>query len=704
MVGGEGRERPPAGPTRAMPETPPESTGRPDVHCFLFLLLLLVLAPGRDDAPSADLLDAARRGALETIARLLDESEDAVRQHDERNCTALHFAAAGGHLEAVELLLGAGAELEAADVDGDTPLLWAAHAGHVEVAAMLHDAGANPTPPNQARRNLLHFAILGGNREMIELALFGDLDVDARDFEGNTALHLATLRNRRDLATMLIEGNAATEEKENYGRTPLLLVARESGDVGMARLLIDNGANIEARDRFGDTPLILATWRGYSAVIELLLERGAEVPTTGPQGRAMTIDAAKRGQAALFAVLVEKGADLSIRNEEGGSLLHSACDGGSMEVAALLLGQGLPIDEQDRYGRTPLHYAAERGRREVVELLLEREANPNAASLSGITPYDDARLADHRSITELLLEAGADQGEPSFPKLEGPYLGQTPPGLEPQLFAPDIVASHRFEHGSVSFSPDGREAYWSTSFMLGNAGYSTSRLYAARQREGRWMPPHRPDFAADLPTGDDVPFMSSDGKKLYFISRRTDPRGGGRTGERVWFVERTCDGWSEAELVDGGPNTIGLHWVFSVAATGVLYCGTSAPGGLGMGDIYRCAPEGGGFGAPVNLGAPVNTEASEGSPFIAPDESYLILVRNGHAGGLGSSDLFVSFRDGENRWREPVLLPAPINTESHEQCPFVSHDGKYLFFNSHRNGNADVYWVDAAVILQIGPH
>jgi len=672
------------------------------VHFFL-LLLLIALAPSRDELLSTDLLEAARRGDLATITRLLDESDDAVRQHDERNCTALHFAAAGGHLEAVELLLDAGAELEAADVDGDTPLLWAAHAGHVEVAALLHDAGASPTPPNQARRNLLHFAVLGGNREMIELALFGDLDIDARDFEGYTALHLATLRNRRDLATTLIEGNANTEVKENYGRTPLLLVARESGDVGMARLLIDSGANIEVRDRFGDTPLRLATWRGYGAVIELLLERGAEVPTTGPQGRAMTIDAAKRGQAALFAVLVEKGADLSIRNEEGGSLLHSACDGGSTEVAALLLEQGMPIEEQDRYGRTPLHYAAERGRREVVELLLEREANPNAASLSGITPYDDARLADHRSITELLLEAGADQGEPSFPRLEGPYLGQTPPGLEPQLFAPDIVASHRFEHGSVTFSPDGREAYWSSSFMLGNAGYSTARLLAAGQRDGRWMPSHRPEFAADLRTGDDVPFMSPDGKRLYFISMRTDPGGGGRTGERIWFVERTRDGWSGAELVEGGPNTIEVHWLFSVASNGAIYFGSSAPGGLGMGDVYRCAPEGGGFSAPGNLGAPINSEASEGSPFIAPDESYLILVRNGHAGGLGGSDLYVSFRDGEDGWLEPVLLPAPLNTASHEQCPFVSHDGKYLFFNSHRNGNADVYWVDAEVIRRLGP-
>ena len=191
-----------------------------------------------------------------------------------------------------------------------------------------------------------------------------------------------------------------------------------------------------------------------------------------------------------------------------------------------------------------------------------------------------------------------------FPILTGPYFGQEPPGLEPELFAPDIVSSHRFEHGSVTFSPDGTEAFWSSSFLLGDAGYSTSRLFTA--------------------------------------------------------------------------------------------------GGLGMGDIYRCALVGDTWTAPMNLGAPINGESSEGSPFIAPDESYLLVVRNGHPACIGGADLFVSFREPDGGWREPVVLPPPLNTPSNEQCPTVSRDGKYLFFNSHRGGNADVYWVDAQVIERLG--
>jgi hypothetical protein len=192
--------------------------------------------------------------------------------------------------------------------------------------------------------------------------------------------------------------------------------------------------------------------------------------------------------------------------------------------------------------------------------------------------------------------------------------------------------------------------------------------------------------------GDDVPFFHPDGSKLFFLSHR------GEGGERIWWVDRTADGWSEPQLVDDGPNTMSKHWQFSVAANGSIYFNSGDPGGLGAGDLYVSRFVDGRYTEPVNLGAPVNSELSEDRPFIAPAESYLLFVRLTPPDGLGLTDLYVSFRRDDGTWTPPRNMGPRVNSPANEGCPIVAPDGRYLFFNSHRNGNADNYWMDAAII------
>jgi Tol biopolymer transport system component len=66
--------------------------------------------------------------------------------------------------------------------------------------------------------------------------------------------------------------------------------------------------------------------------------------------------------------------------------------------------------------------------------------------------------------------------------------------------------------------------------------------------------------------------------------------------------------------------------------------------------------------------------------------------------GLGLTDLYVSFGNDDGTWTEPRNMGPRVNSPSNEGCPIVSPDGRYLFFNSHRNRNADNYWMAAAVI------
>jgi ankyrin repeat protein len=571
--------------------------------------------------------------------------------------------------------------IHAAAMDGDLNAVRALIAGDSTLVNARDEAGNTP----------LHLAAWRGRQNVAEYLLSHGAHVNATNSGGETPLHWAVLRNDHDLVALLLRHGADTETHESYGRTPLLLVARETGEVEMARRLLDAGADVNAEDRFGDTPLGLAAWRGFGDLVDLLLDRGAAVPTDPGRAEQLVHYATLRGLVRLFRHLADGGIDLRMPNENGGSLLHSAAAGGSVEIAELLLAHGLDVNGRDRYGRTPLHYASENGRTQVVQLLLERGAKAELRSRAGYAPLDGALAYDRGDVVRLLRQAGAADEGIAFPALAGPYLGQAAPGAEPVLFAPDVVSTHTFQHGTVTFSPDGREAFWASSFPVVDEPYTHGMILTSRIENGRWTAPAPASFSEHR-TGDDVPFFHPDSSRLFFLSSR------GRGGERIWWVDRTADGWSEPQLVEDGPNTMSTHWQFSVAANGSIYFSSDDPGGLGAGDLYVSRFVNGRYADPVNLGAPVNSELSEAQPFIAPDESYLLFVRLNPPDGLGRTDLYVSFRDDDGTWTPPRNMGPGVNSPANEGCPMVSPDGRYVLFNSHRNGNADNYWMEAAII------
>ena len=568
-------------------------------------------------------------------------------------------------------------------------VVMAARRGDVAaVRSLLEEDASLVRVTDDDQRTPLYFAAGGGSTEVVELLLSHGADVDARDYGNRTPLHAAAMQNRQEVVRILVAAGADLEAKNDYGRTPLLLVARETGSTTMGALLLELGADVNVRDRYGETPLDLAAWRGFQGLVDLFLDSGARFAASGNQGRALTTFAAEKGLDRLFRLLADSGADFSVRGENGGSLLHTASQGGSVEVIGTLLELGLDIDEQDRYGRAPLHYAADRGRTQAVEQLIQHGAALDTRDLIGNTSLNVARASGREEAAGVLVAAGADTSPQQFPVLTGPYLGQTPPGSEPALFAPEIVASHRFEHCVVTFSRGGDEAFWASSFQPVDSGYTIGMMLTSRLENGQWTKPEPATFSANLQYGEGEPFFSPDGDRLYFISMRPAPGETGSQGERIWFAERTTSGWSEARLIEGGPNARDLHWQFSVAENGNIYTGS-------RGGIYVSRFENGAYQEPESLSPTINSDQGEGSPFIAPDESYLLFMRS--AGSQIRQQ--ISFRrDGQ--WTEPLDLGDVVN-EGRCVCAATSPDGRYLFFHSFRSGNADVYWLDAGFLEQL---
>jgi hypothetical protein len=205
--------------------------------------------------------------------------------------------------------------------------------------------------------------------------------------------------------------------------------------------------------------------------------------------------------------------------------------------------------------------------------------------------------------------------------------------------------------------------------------------------------------------------FSRDGRELYFLGQYPN----GEAGLDVWVTRRLDGAWSAAQPVPSPVSTEANEIYPVVVADGSLYFTSNRPGGLAQAgsDLYRAQRLADGtFGAPVNVGPPVNSEHGVGDTFVAPDESYMILSSR-RPGGYGSGDLYFSFRQADGGWGEPINLGPEVNSEGLEYCPMVTPDGRYLFFSRRRSEppdsgwagvvEGDVYWVDASVIERLRP-
>jgi ankyrin repeat protein len=534
----------------------------------------------------------------------------------------------------------------------------------------------------------LHYAAVGPDAGLIDFLAGQGARLEAAGSAGKTPLHLAAESDRREAVAALLKRGAAVGSKDGYGRTALILCARERGQAATGRLLIEAGADVNAVDKFGDSALNLAAWRGKGEFVDLLLEKGAQVPADRQKWWTVLSSAADQGLPSLFRLMAGTVQDLKSSESPSFSLLNEAARGGSAEIVGILLDKGFGPSHVDRLGWTPLHYAALFGRTEAARKLVERGAGLDIRTIMGQTPYNVAQERNMADVARLLAEKGADTSDIRFPVLTGDYLGQKPPAESPELFGLGIISSIWGLHSAAVFAPDGSEVYWAPMVEYPGAIYPPGGLLTMKRVNGRWTAPAGAPFSA--PDDGDVPFISQDGKRIYFISRRPLPGGEGGAKERIWLADRTASGWSEPRPLDRSVNDHPMHWSFSLDRSGNLYFAGQAPQGLGLNDIYLARFVDGRYEKPVNLGQPISTDAEETTPFVAPDGSYLLFSRQ--------YDLWVSFRAEDGSWRTPVSLGPEVNSDAIDLAPRITADGKYLFFLSQRGGESHVYWVGAAIL------
>jgi L-ascorbate metabolism protein UlaG (beta-lactamase superfamily) len=311
----------------------------------------------------------------------------------------------------------------------------------------------------------------------------------------------------------------------------------------------------------------------------------------------------------------------------------------------------------------------------------------------------------HAIVFKQSMERRSLPIEVDFHHLTGEYFGLTPLSATPQVFARGIVSTEYQEHGSPSFSSDSNEVFWRENRRPDSdhkewEGYNMTM----RRENGRWSAPYvdvRFDGRFVLPV------FSADGLRAYFSAARpgTGAAPASQPDFDIWFAEKHGDDWSEPKCLNLVARYPELRWagfstMFSITRNGTLYFMGYTPGTRNNYGIFRTELVHGEYTKPELLPRSINLPPFlNWTPFIAPDESYLLFSSNRRDPDHDDGDLYISRRQPDGSWTDPVSLGESVNSPTQERFPSVSPDGKYLFFTRYTSGyDEDVYWVDAASI------
>jgi len=245
--------------------------------------------------PDVTLMEAVWAGNAEVLDERLKEGEEVdwgARRGDSGHLPPLHHAARHGHTAVVKLLLGAGAEVDAVNKYGSTPLHFAPGNGngHLHIAELLLQAGADVNTVNEYGWTPLHFAAEYGSLDLAELLLQAGAEVNAVGRHGLTPLHFAAGYGNLDFAELLLQAGADVNAVDEDGWTPLRFAT--CGHLALVKLLCSygatrNGEEVEKATDWGhpETAAWLTSTADYTTPLHYILPPNDLIPP--PRARAL---------------------------------------------------------------------------------------------------------------------------------------------------------------------------------------------------------------------------------------------------------------------------------------------------------------------------------------------------------------------------------------------------------------------------------
>ena len=320
-------------------------------------------------------LNACRNGQKSIVQIFLKKGGINVNKRDAEGNTPLYYACLKGFRDIVTILLDNDADVSIANNSSDIPLHATASSGHKEIIGKLIQYGANLDATDKEGRTPL-ICLLDNKRTdaaLIKKAQVADTEKkdntrhkEINSTTGLKALDYAADRGLREVVTCL----SVKETTDGHGNTPLHQAVFNGQSETVRMLLPTSGNMLNAPNDAGETPLIIACMKGNLIIADLLIDAGAEVNKALLNGNTPLHFAVWSENKFIGRKLIATNAQVDAQNENGETPLILAAREGNNEFAALLVEHGANVNLADILQRTALYYAGERGYNEIVEMLL----------------------------------------------------------------------------------------------------------------------------------------------------------------------------------------------------------------------------------------------------------------------------------------------------------------------------------------------
>ena len=305
---------------------------------------------------------------------------------------------------AVQAIINQQSPVGVAKPDGATALHWAAHWDNLQIADLLLDAGADVNATNELGVTPLSLACINGSAPMVDRLLERGADANHALPTGVTALMTCARTGSVDAVRLLLDRGASVNEQETrWGQTALMWAIAENHP-GVVATLVTAGADVDHRSRGEFTPLLFAAQQGNLESASLLLDAGTDVHQVGADGSAALLVAAESGHSDMVQFLLDAGADVNAIGA-GRTALHAAVQHARPDIAARLLAGGADVNVRllsrlprvpgdlsstsgplSVIGATPFWLAAKFTDRGMMRLLVDHGADTRLASEDGTTP------------------------------------------------------------------------------------------------------------------------------------------------------------------------------------------------------------------------------------------------------------------------------------------------------------------------------
>lgn len=403
---------------------------------------------------------ACENGAANALGFLLKHGA-MVNTRDDNRFVPLHYSATSDANDeptsCVDILIRAGADVNALANDGETPSYTAISRWNLPIFWKLMEAGANPGIPHSDGTVVIGYIAAKSNSELIKFADFVgnnpkmkesvDLDVVIDD-EGQTALHVAVKNLSAEAVESLLKAGASPTTADDNGKSPLLTAIQERGSdkIPLLRImtsLIMAGADINQADPNGVRPLHFACRHDLQEVVKLLLDSGVDINSTENYKTALHVAAEAQNEKCMsilmayganpnllddnsltpalvcakgnfvegLAVLIADDADLSKASASGDTCLHICGQIRSPAVSRtihILKNAGIALNVMNNDGYSPLHVHIRKKRTDGVRALIQAGCDVNGLSKGDKTPLMTACDKGHLEAVRMLILAGAD--------------------------------------------------------------------------------------------------------------------------------------------------------------------------------------------------------------------------------------------------------------------------------------------------------